>query len=92
MPRRIPVMIVRRKSEATTWVWSQFSRSSGSGVVPRLKIPTIVRAPSRKLFAADGLVERVCVARDGGHAGMLAGEAMCCASTNALRIARPDRQ
>src|SRR5258706_14917075 len=63
---KITRMIVRRKKRATTWVGLNSRGRFGSCAKTRKFRRSFARGLA-EIVAADGLVERVCVARHGGH-------------------------
>ena len=76
---KITRMIVRRKKRATTWVGLNSRGRIGSCAKTRKFRRSFARGLA-EIVAADGLVERVCVARHGGHAGD------ACRRSDALRV------
>ncbi len=76
---KITRMIVRRKKRATTWVGLNSRGRFGSCAKTRKFRRSFARGLA-EIVAADGLVERVCVARHGGHAGD------ACRRSDALRV------
>src|SRR5260370_28876656 len=64
---KITRMIVRRKKRATTWVGLNSRGRFGRCAKTRKFRRSFARGLA-EIVAADGLVERVCGARHGGHA------------------------
>src|SRR5260221_9590782 len=76
---KITRMIVRRRKRATTWVGLNSRGRFGSCAKTRKFRRSFARGLA-EIVAADGLVERVCVARHGGHAGD------ACRRSDSLRV------
>src|SRR5260221_13819322 len=79
---KITRMIVRRRKRATTWVGLNSRGRFGSCAKTRKFRRSFARGLA-EIVAADRLVERVCVARHGGHAGD------ACRRSDALRGDEP---